>query len=59
MKLSWKKVQIYMARRKISSTDFGRSNIYRIRKGHEMTPRTAGIIAEALGCDVTEIMEEE
>lgn len=64
MKLSKKKIQIHLAQVQLGTVDFLRmasissNTLTRATRGENVTPKTAGKIARALGVDVTEIMEE-
>ena len=64
MKLDRKKVTLVMAQKKkdrgdIRSAGVGTSTWGNAIKGKDIRPKTAGRIADALGVDVTEILEEE
>ena len=62
MKIDPKKLDLALARECKSLHDLrdGTSpqTLKRIRMGEEVKPKTAGRIAKALGCDVTDILEE-
>ena len=59
------KVNLILARRKLDvtsfciSTGFSRNRFYTILNSKNISPKTAGKIAEALEVDVTEILEDE
>lgn len=63
MTVSKEKVNIILARKKITATDFcesagfSRNRFYIILNSKSVSPRTAGRVADALGVDVTEILE--
>lgn len=63
MKLSRNKIAIAMARKKMTVVELAkkygvsRARINVILNQREVTPLCAGRIAEALDCDVTEILE--
>lgn len=63
MKIDKEKVNIYLARKQITVSEFceivglSRNRIYSILNSKKVNPKTAGRIAEALGVDVTEIIE--
>ncbi len=62
MELSRNKINIAMARKKMTVSELAkaygvsRARINVILNQREVTPLCAGRIAEALGCDVTEIL---
>ena len=64
MKLSKEKIQIHLAQMQMGTVDFLRTasissnTLTRAARGKDVTPKTAGKIARALGVDVTELMEE-
>lgn len=64
MKLSRDKINIHMARKKMSVTELAtaygvsRSRIHIILNSQCITPTCAGKLAGALGVDVTEILED-
>ncbi|MGN0290924.1 MAG: helix-turn-helix domain-containing protein [Lachnospiraceae bacterium] len=64
MELSRIKINIAMARKKMTVSELAkaygvsRARINVILNQREVTPLCAGRIAEALGCDVTEILED-
>ena len=64
MKLNRDKVNIAMARNKMSATDLAkaygvsRARINVILNSQSLTPICAGRVAEALGVDVTEIIDQ-
>lgn len=64
MRLSREKINLIMARKQLSLTDIAmrsgktKQRISCILNSLNVTPRTAGIIAKALDCDVTEIIED-
>lgn len=63
MKTSKEKMQLALARAKMQSqqlsklTGISRSSIGRMIRGAECKPFNVGIVAEALGVDVTELIE--
>lgn len=63
MKISREKINVAMARKKMSVTALAkaygvsRSRINIILNQKEVSTTSAGRMAEALGCDVTEILE--
>ena len=65
MKTNNMKMQIALARAKMSSSDLSeatgisRASIGRMIGGAECKPFNVGIVAEALGVDVTEIIDME
>ena len=65
MTLDREKVDIILAKRSISITDLCKTNgisrnrIYTVMNSKKITPRTAGRFADALGVDVTEIIETD
>lgn len=65
MILSRNKINIAMARRKMSTTAMAkiygvsRSRMNVILNSRKVSPATIGKLADALGVDVTEILEEE
>lgn len=65
MKTNNMKMQIALARAKMSSSDLSkatgisRASIGRMITGAECKPYNVGIVAEALGVDVTEIIDTE
>jgi len=63
MKVDLKKMDILLARRCMSLADLqpgvSTQTLARIRKGVNITPKTLGRLAAALGVDVREIMKEE
>lgn len=64
MKISKEKVKIYLARNKMTMSDLAekygvsRTRITNILRTEQVTPICAGRLAEALGVDVTELLEE-
>lgn len=60
MRLNRRKIDIALARIKKTPRDAGVpcSTLYKARRGISILPKTAGIIAEALGVDVTELIED-
>lgn len=64
MTLSKEKVDIIFAKRKQSVTEFcekagfSRNRFYTILNSKNISPKTAGRVAEALGVDVTEILAD-
>ena len=64
MKLNTKSVRVVMAQKSLSLTDVAknygstRQRISCILNSVNITPRTAGKLASALGVDVTEIIED-
>lgn len=65
MKLSRTQINIMMARECMSVTELARrygvsrSRINIILNSKNVTPSCAGRLSQALGCDVTEIIDEE
>ena len=65
MKTNKMKMQIAMARAKMTSgklselTDISRTSIGRMIGGAECKPHNVGIVAEALGVDVIELIDTE
>ena len=64
MKISQRKLELVMARQKksrldVRATGIGCQTWKKAQNGMNMLPRTVGRIADALGVDVTEILEEE
>lgn len=63
MKINNRKLDILLAQRCMNVSDLRHGTspqtLARIRKGMDVTPKTFGIIAKALGVDITEILEEE
>lgn len=66
MRVDRKKFMIAMARARLGVGELsekagvGKNTIFAIKKGsYDTMPKTAGLLAEALGVDVTEIMENE
>lgn len=64
MKIDAQKFKIALARvcksaRDLRKDGFSSTTVYRAMKGEELTEKTAGKIARALGVDITEIMIEE
>ena len=65
MVLSKNKIEIILARKKMSRTQMAktagvsRNRIYVILNSRNVTPAVVGRIAEALGVDVTEILDLE
>ena len=63
MTISKEKVDIILARKKVTTTNFcesagfSRNRFYTILNSKSVSPRTAGKVADALGVDVTEILE--
>lgn len=63
MTLSRKKVDLILAERKMTITDFckaypfSRNRFYTVLNSKSITPKTAGKIAEILGVPVSEIIE--
>lgn len=59
------KVEVILATRKISITELcekagiSRNRFYTVMNSKNVTPRTAGMFADSLGVDVTEIIETE
>ena len=64
MTLDRKKVDIIFAKKKMNvsefcqSVGFSRNRFYMVMNSKKISPKTAGRIAEALGVDVTEILED-
>ena len=58
------KVDVILAKRQITvkelceKSNFSRNRFYTILNSKRVTPKTAGKFAEALGVDVTEILED-
>lgn len=65
MILSKEKVQILLAREQITASEFcenagmSRNRFYAMLRQKSVTPKTAGKLADALGVDVTKIIETE
>ena len=63
MKIDLDKLDLILARRQMSTAELrtGTSpqTLTRIRRGMEIKPKTAGIIAKTLGVDVAEIIERK
>ena len=65
MTVSKSKVDIILAQRKQTVTElcekvgFSRNRFYTVMNSKKISPKTAGKLAEALGVDVTEIIETE
>lgn len=59
MKVDKGKLDIMRARKLLKLADLGVSKVTlaRINAGQDLKPYTVGKIAQALGCDVTEIVE--
>lgn len=63
MTVSKEKVNIILARKQITAAalcetaGFSRNRLYAILNSKKVSPKTAGRVAEALGVDVTEIIE--
>lgn len=64
MKPNGRKIEILMAQQKLSQTELcrragvTRPTMTRVRNGYDARPETLGVIADALGVSVTEIIEE-
>ena len=65
MIISKEKIQILLAREKVTASEFcenagmSRNRFYAMLRQKGVTPKTAGKLADALGVDVTEIIETE
>jgi DNA-binding Xre family transcriptional regulator len=64
MKLCKELIEIHLARRSMTAKDLCRigiasNTIVRAMRGENLTTKTAGRIARALGVDVTEILKQE
>ena len=65
MKLCREKINLIMAREQLSISDIAtkcnrsKQRVCSIFNSVKVMPKTAGIIAKALGVDVTEIIEDE
>ncbi len=63
MTINKEKVDIILARKKVTATalcekaGFSRNRFYIILNSKSISPKTAGRVADALGVDVTEIIE--
>ena len=64
MNLSKEKIKVFMARKELTIAELAercelsRQRVSRIFNSKNVTPKTAGKIARALGCDIMEIIEE-
>lgn len=65
MKISRRKIDIVLARNKMTipqlteSYGVSRARMFAILNSQSVTPATVGKLADALGCDVEDIIEEE
>lgn len=65
MTLNREKVNIILARKRVTVSDlcksagFSRNRFYIVMNSKNVSPKTAGRVAEALGVDVTEIIETD
>lgn len=65
MTIDRSKVNIILAKKKITISEFcnksgiSRNRFYTVMNSKNVTPKTAGHIADLLGVDVTEIIETE
>lgn len=61
MKIDNQKLELYLARQCKSLSDLrdgsAPQTLRRIRQGEDVTPKTVGRIAKALGCDPADILE--
>lgn len=62
MKIDSKKLDLALARRRMVLSDLrdavSSNTLYRLRHGDEPTPRTVGKIAQALGVDPADLLED-
>ena len=62
MVIDFKKLQIFLARKQLRMTQFFKDahissvTVKRMKSGCKVTVKTAGKLAAALGCDVTELL---
>lgn len=61
MKISKTKLEIALARAMKNTSDLKmpQCTLAKILNGYDVRPKTAGKIAQALGVDITEIMDDE